>query len=412
MRIAVLCNDTRGGIQPYVALARGLREAGHAVTAVAPQDLLPMFDAAKVAGAPLEGSIEAVMRASQGVAEQGAIATMRFASAQMETLLPRWTRAALDACGGAKVDVITGGIGGVILGRGVAERLGVPFVETHLQPIDAPTDAYPGPLFERVPSWLGRAGVRASHRLSSLALWTPFQGAMRRARRSVLGLDGPEVPLTTPVLYGFSRRVVPVPDDGPRRRHVTGYWVMDDEAWRAPAALEAFLARGGDVVSIGFGSMSSADAKATSALVLDAVRRAGVRAVLLQGWGGIEAVAACDDVYVAEAMPHTWLFPRVAAAVHHGGAGTTGAALRAGVPAVVVPFMMDQVFWGGRVEALGVGPAPIGRRRLTAAGLAAALRCAVGDGAMRARAAALGEALRAEDGVGDAVAVFNAMAKA
>lgn len=410
MRIAVVCNDTRGGVQPYVALARGLREAGHAVTAIAPEDLLPMFDAAGVRGAALEGSVEAVMRASQGVAEKGALAAMRFGAAQMERLLPRWTRATLEACEGTRAEVITGGIGGSLLARGVAERMGVPFVETHLQPLDAPTDAYPGPLFGSVPRWLGAVGMRASHRLSSLALWTPFRGPVKRARRAVLGLDGDEAPLTTPVLYGFSRRVVPVPDEGPRRRHVTGYWVTADEAWRAPAALQDFLARG-DVVSIGFGSMSSADAKATTALVLDAVRRAGVRAVLLQGWGGIEADGARDDVYVADAMPHTWLFPRVAAVVHHGGAGTTGAALRAGVPAVVVPFMMDQVFWGGRVAALGVGPEPVSRRRLTAERLAEALRRAVGDGAMRSRAAALGEALRAEDGVGNAVAVFNAMAR-
>lgn len=100
----------------------------------------------------------------------------------------------------------------------------------------------------------------------------------------------------------------------------------------------------------------------------------------------------------------------MAAVVHHGGAGTTGAALRAGSPAVVVPFLMDQPFWGARVEALGVGPAPIPRKNLTAARLADALRRAMDDRPMRERAASLGEAIRAEDGVANAVFRFNAMA--
>jgi UDP:flavonoid glycosyltransferase YjiC (YdhE family) len=185
---------------------------------------------------------------------------------------------------------------------------------------------------------------------------------------------------------------------------VTGYWPLPaGEAWRPPAGLEAFLALGGPVVSIGFGSMASEDPGGLTSLVRAAVRAAGVRAVLLAGWGGLGEQSSGDELYSAPALPHDWLFPRVAAVVHHGGAGTTGAALRAGAPAVVVPFTMDQPFWASRVAALGVGPTPIPRRRLDPARLAAALRQAVEDGAMRARARALAGLLGAEDGVGEAV---------
>ncbi|HSP81366.1 MAG TPA: nucleotide disphospho-sugar-binding domain-containing protein, partial [Myxococcaceae bacterium] len=117
-----------------------------------------------------------------------------------------------------------------------------------------------------------------------------------------------------------------------------------------------------------------------------------------------------DDVFCADALPHDWLFPRVAAVVHHGGAGTTGAALRAGVPAIIVPFTMDQPFWGSRVAALGVGPTPLPRARLTQERLAEALRRTVADEAMRARAAALGARIRAEDGVAEAVAHYGRLA--
>jgi UDP:flavonoid glycosyltransferase YjiC (YdhE family) len=143
--------------------------------------------------------------------------------------------------------------------------------------------------------------------------------------------------------------------------------------------------------------------------VRDALRDAGVRAVLVAGWGGLAALAD-DDVFCVESVPYDWLFPRVAATVHHGGAGTTGAALQAGVPAIVVPFTVDQPFWGARVAALGAGPTPIPRARLTRARLAEALRRTVADEAMHARAAELGALIRAEDGVAEAVGHFERLA--
>ena len=238
----------------------------------------------------------------------------------------------------------------------------------------------------------------------------PFRGAMNAARADI-GLTGPSTAAAgQPVIYALSRHVVPVPaaPAGGRPRHVTGYWTLPaPDGWEPPAELAAFLAAPGPVVSIGFGSMPNSDPAAVTELVLGAVRDAGVRAVLLAGWGGLGALPASDDVWCADALPHDWLFPRVAAVVHHGGAGTTGAGVRAGVPSVVVPFTMDQPFWGGRIAALGVGPAPVPRGGLTRARLADALRVAVTDDAMRARAAKLGAAIRAEDGVGAAVAVLG-----
>lgn len=407
MRIAIVSNDSRGGIQPYVALGLGLRAAGHEVRAVAPSDLAAMFSEVGIPVAPLSGSIEAVLRGSKGAAERGMIASMRLAGRELPKRIEAWTRETLEACEG--VDVVTGGVGGMVVGVSVAEKLGKPFIETHLQPLGAPTDAYPGVLLPGVPRWLGGWGRRLSHRLTELAVWMPFEGAMASAREKVLGLSGrPTAADGQKVLYGFSRHVVQVPDDGKRPRHVTGYWSLPAApTWSPPPGLEAFLARGGPVVSLGFGSMASADPAALTALVLGAVRKAGVRAVLLAGWGGLTSLPPESDVFSAEAVPHDWLFPRVAAVVHHGGAGTTGAALRAGVPAIVVPFTMDQPFWGSRVAALGAGPTPIPRKRLTEARLVDALRQMLADEGMKARAAELGERIRAEDGVANAVAQFG-----
>ena len=161
------------------------------------------------------------------------------------------------------------------------------------------------------------------------------------------------------------------------------------------------------MVSIGFGSMTSTDPAMMTKLMLGAIRAAGVRAVLLSGWGGLASVAGTDDVFCAENLPHDWLFPRVAAVIHHGGAGTTGAAIRAGVPAIVVPFAVDQPFWGARVAALGLGPVPLPRKQLTQQKLADALRQTLADTEMRARAALLGPQVRAEDGISAAVEQYG-----
>jgi sterol 3beta-glucosyltransferase len=410
VRIAILCNDTRGGVQPYVALALGLSAAGHAVRAVAPGDLAWMFRERGIATTPLSGSIEAVLRASGGAAERGTLSAMRPAAREMPQIMGAWTRTTLEACEG--VDMITGGVGGMVIGLSVAEKLGRPFVEAHLQPIGAPTGAYPGVLLPGVPRWLGAWGRRMSHHLSELGVWMPFRSVMQTTRESVLGLRGrPTANAGQPVLYGFSRHVVPLAEVGRRQRHVTGYWFSGEAmAFQPSPALTSFFAHDEPVVSLGFGSMASEKPEAVTALVLDAVEQARVRAVLLSGWGGLAKSAASERVHVAEALPHDWLFPRVAAVVHHGGAGTTGAALRAGTPAVVVPFTMDQPFWGARVEVLGVGPTPIPRARLTAKKLADAMRRAIDDPHMRARADALGAAIREEDGVAAAVAIFSRLA--
>jgi sterol 3beta-glucosyltransferase len=407
MKIAVLCNDTRGGVQPYVALALGLREAGHDVRAVAPSDLAPMFSQHGFATAALSGSIEAVLRGSDGVAERGMLAAMRFAAQEMPRRLQAWTQHTLQACEG--VDLVTGGVGGMVIGLSVAEKLGRPFVQTHLQPVGTATTAYPGVLMPWVPKWLGPQAWQLSHHISEAVVWAPFKRAMAKSREQVLGLKGrPSASDGQAVLYGFSKHVLPAAANAKRAHHVTGYWFLPQPAdWLPAPALLAFLERPGPVVSVGFGSMASKDPRAVADLVLAAARDAGVCVVLLSGWGGLVSEADNDICFCVDAVPHDWLFDRVAAVVHHGGAGTTGAAFRAGVPAVVVPFTMDQPFWGHRVAQLGIGPRPIARRQLSRRRLAEALHQAVNDQGLRQRAAHLGQLVRAEQGVHNAVALLG-----
>jgi UDP:flavonoid glycosyltransferase YjiC (YdhE family) len=188
---------------------------------------------------------------------------------------------------------------------------------------------------------------------------------------------------------------------------VTGYWFLDRATeWTPPAELAAFLQAGPPPVCIGFGSMTF-ERQELLEIVSEALALSGQRGVLLAGWGGLRPPELPPNLIALEWAPLAWLFPRMAAVVHHGGAGTTAEALRAAVPAVVVPFFYDQFLWADRVHALGAGPAPIPRAELTGPRLADAIRVAVTNPGMARRAKTMSEAIRSENGVARAVEAFD-----
>jgi UDP:flavonoid glycosyltransferase YjiC (YdhE family) len=214
--------------------------------------------------------------------------------------------------------------------------------------------------------------------------------------------------LGTPSLYGYSSRVLPKPSDWDEYQQITGYWFLDAQPeWQPAVDLLRFLAGGLPPVYVGFGSMSHKNPALLTRLALRALEQSGQRGVLSIGSGGMKRLSAPPNVFLADNVPHAWLFPRMGAVVHHGGAGTTAAGLRAGVPSIITPFGGDQYAWADRVVKLGVGPRATGIKKLTAEKLSIAIRTAMSDSALRARAAALGERIRAENGIGRAVEIIE-----
>jgi sterol 3beta-glucosyltransferase len=257
---------------------------------------------------------------------------------------------------------------------------------------------------------------RLSHDIAQQMIWQTYRLADNQARRHVLQLApapfrGSFTSLQQQkqlIPYGYSPRVVPPPRDWGDFIQVTGYWFLDPPAgWQPPMDLVNFIQSGTPPVYIGFGSMVNSKAGETTDLVLKALARTGQRGVLSAGWGGLKKEALPQTVFMVDSLPFGWLFPQMAAIVHHGGAGTTSIGLWAGVPAIVTPFMGDQPFWGQRVFELGVGPRPVPLRRLTVDRLADAIQQAVSDKVMQEKATRLGKRIRAENGIARAVEVIE-----
>jgi len=309
-------------------------------------------------------------------------------------------------------DLIVSGMAGLTGVFTIADMLKIPVIETHVFPF-TPTSEFPSPLVPKLP--FGRALNRLSFHATRQLFWQSFK-VTDAATRKMLGLTkapfwGPYRSLgqrKVPVLYGYSQYVLPRPTDWGEHHLVTGYWFLDEPTgWTPSSDLVAFLEAGERPVYIGFGSMGSRNPEEAGEIALEALALSGQRGVLASGWGGLNAAHLPEHVHLISSIPHSWLFERMAAVVHHGGAGTTAAGLRAGVPSILVPFMGDQPFWGKRVADVGVGPQPIPRKQLTGKRLAQAITEAVSNTAMRQKANELGQKIRSEDGIDNAVAFIE-----
>ncbi|GAA5057102.1 sterol 3beta-glucosyltransferase [Thermocatellispora tengchongensis] len=419
MKVLILTHGTRGDVQPYAALALALLRAGHQAVLAAPAAMAGLARPHGITFAPVHDgpntlmddphirqAIETNYRGLRG--KKIALEVMRRTKPLMAQVFEDMAEVAQ-----AGADVVVHAPG--IPGQHLAEWLGVPAVPAALQPVWVPTGAFRNPM---VPLPLPPALNRASYLPIKLMLRS-FGGiadTLRERRLSLPRRRGRHDILRRPdggpatVLHGFSRHLLPGRLDYPSWVHTTGFWYLPAPPdWAPSPELAAFLAAGDAPVYIGFGSMAGTDPARVGRIVAEAVRLAGVRAVLASGWGGMHVSDLPDGVFQLEQAPHDWLFPRMAAIVHHGGSGTTGAALAAGRPQVICPFVADQPFWAARAHAAGIAPPPQPQRRLSPEGLAAAIVRAVTDEGMARTATALGERVRAENGAVRAVTILESL---
>jgi sterol 3beta-glucosyltransferase len=406
MRALLLTVGSQGDVQPFVALASRLRSDGHEAVLAAPALYRGLAAACDVPFVPLDLDLERLGAALAGQHGLRHLLTFcRSLGRAAGALLPGATAAAQL---GADV-VVHHPV--LPVGQHLAEFLGVPAVVAQPQPALVPTREFASAAWPcRVPGVLNRPSYRAARALSGA--WA--RPRIERWRRDVLALPprpGRHDPLRAagggpvPVLHAYSAHVLPRPADWPASAQVTGYWLLPRApGWTPPRRLAEFLEAGEPVVYLGFGSMPGPGPEALAAALATAAARHGFRAVVASSSPTLRRLLPAGRFLVIRQAPHDWLFPRVRVVVHHGGAGTTGAAVTAGRPQVIWPFGVDQHFWARRMTRLGVAPAARPVRALTGAALAAALGQALGDPRLAAAARDLGDRVRAEDGRGAAVA--------
>ncbi len=414
MQITIIAPGSRGDVQPYVALGKGLKNNGHTVRLLTSQDFRTLVTDYGMEFFDMGGSIQAVAQNMQVLLEHGNfLKILSSMGGTARNLVIQASKSGLVACQGA--DLIITGLAGFFVGLALSEKLGLPLIQAFYYPL-TPTREFPNALVPmplgKLPSWTNSL----SHRLAQQMLWQNYRSADNHARRQVLNMTpapfwGPFTSLERQkqtILYGYSPQVLPPPTDWADFIHVTGYWFLEPPAgWEPPTELLNFLQAGPPPVYVGFGSMGSSDPEETTGLIIQALSHSGQRGVISSGGGALKKVDLPETVFMTGSIPFSWLFPRMTAVVHHGGAGTTSMGLWAGIPSVITPFMGDQPFWAQRVYELGVGTRPIPRRHLTVDRLAEAIRLATSDLTMAEKAARLGERIRAENGIANAVAIVE-----
>jgi UDP:flavonoid glycosyltransferase YjiC (YdhE family) len=410
MRLTIFTAGSRGDIQPGLLLGQALQRAGFQVRLAAPENFAAWVQGYGLDFHPLRGDVQQIMAGETGqrFMGSGSANPLRSILAMRKMLGPVALNMLEDALSASRpAEAILCLAVFATLGKTIAEILHIPLLTFEPTPL-LPTRAFPAagwPLQRN----LGGLHNRMSGHAMLQVIWQwyrPFVNQFRQ-RYGLPPFNGAafaRILAATPLLGAYSPAVLPPPPDWPPSVHITGYWFEEpNSGWRPPRALLHFLEAGAPPVYIGFGSMGGQEPGRMAATVVEALQISGQRGLLATGWGGLEAADLPESVFALDAAPHGWLFPRMAAVVHHGGAGTTAQGLRAGVPSVIVPFIVDQRFWGQRVRALGVGPAPLPAKDLTASRLAFAIQTATSNPQTAARAAALGRAIRAEDGLGEAV---------
>ena len=412
-KILITTFGTRGDIQPFIALGKGLKTAGYEVSICTSKGYQSFVEEHGLNYAYMDNELLLLSQAALG--DIGGISETLGIVRKMMPAIRQSMDDEWNAAHSFQPDLIV--YHPKCMGSyHVAEKLNIPAIMSIPLPFYTPTKAFPVPFMAGV--HLGEWFNHFSYRLMGLSSGM-YGATVNDFRKKTLAMspigrfadvlrrsDGSPVP----VLYPYSPSLLPVPRDFPTHVHVTGYWFLEQTTtWQPEPALVRFLADGASPVYVGFGSIGAKNAEKRTCIVLEALEKSGRRGVLVSGWGGLKASDLPQNVILAESTPHDWLLPQVGAVVHHGGAGTTAAALHAGKPNIICPFMADQPFWGNLIYQQGLGTKPIPQSKLTVDRLADAIRTCIDDQRMQDQADEMGKKIRAEDGIGCALEVIHSV---
>jgi sterol 3beta-glucosyltransferase len=425
MKVLILTVGSRGDVQPYVALGQGLKDAGHDVFVSTCQRFETFVSDHGLNYLYMNDQIMALMDSDQGrevmeettsifqVIKNTIKLVKKVTPLQREMLKDSWLAA--EQCQPDLIIFHPKAYGG----PSIAEKMRIPVILAIPLPMLVPTTQQPvwSPSRISLGGWFNKLTYVIPQKLMKFSV-----GKLVKESRELHGLpyqpkgfdilhdnEGKHIP----VFHCYSGSVSPRPNDWPQNVVTTGYWFLqENKNWQPPDALQRFLEAGDPPVYVGFGSMAGRDPERLTSIVIKALQKANVRGIIATGWGGLTVSQLPDSIFKIDQVPHEWLFPKVAAVVHHGGAGSTAAGLRAGRPTIVCPFFGDQPYWGARVYALGVGSKPLPQKKLSVDDLAAAIVEVTSNQKIRKNAQLIGDKLSHENGVANALGIIeNILAK-
>jgi sterol 3beta-glucosyltransferase len=405
MRMVMMVIGTWGDIRPNVLLGQALHKEGYEVIVCASENYRDWVESHGLSFFSLTVDIEAITKGMINTSNPFAI--MDYIKRNLNpALLQVGKEVASMLKEGDALFVLGGGLG---LVNGLVEKFKLHLFIFNLQPTSPSRELTPLAM-PHLPDWLPfRKALNYQLGYLSYRMTYGVFGPRGNALREHLGLPNfswkKQLAMleSSPTITAVSRHVLPELYDWKPHQILTGFLLDEESDWQAPQALLDFLAAGEKPIYIGFGSMGDREAEATTKLLLEAIERSGKRAILLSGWAGFGSVTMPKNVFLLDYAPQHWLFPRMAAVVHHGGAGTTAAGLAAGLPSVIVPFFGDQPNWAQIVYELGVSTKPIPRHKLTADKLVAAIQEATSNPSIQAKAVEIGAKIRAENAASEAV---------
>jgi sterol 3beta-glucosyltransferase len=397
MRICIITIGTLGDVQPYISLGLGLKAVGHEVTISTLEEFKQFIQQNNLLHHTLRGDFLNAAQSAVGQKGKNSLQLIRkYVEMSKDTLEDEWESA-------QKTEILIynpAALGGFH----IAEKLGVPVFSAFPSPIYSPTKEFPSPFFPF--RNLGPIN-KLSHQLFAKMGPALYTGPINRFRKNILGLPPAkgESRLHGKIikkLYAYSEAVVPRPADWDDSSIITGYWFLDTPSnWKPDPELVNFLQEGSTPVYVGFGSMFMGNGRQKAELIIQALRLSGKRVILSRGWSGLSKEGS-KEIFVIDYVPHDWLFPKVEIVIHHGGAGTTGAAIRAGKPQIIFPFIGDQTFWSHRIEDLGVGLSVKPQFKLSVNNLATLIQSATNIN-IQQRSKLLGKTIQSENGVNYAV---------
>ena len=419
MKVFITTYGTRGDVQPYIAIGVELKSRGHDVLIATSSRFKDFVEEYNLEFAPLSDSLLSIVDTPLGkdlleksdnfyrMIKQGMKVKKKAEVANKSLLKENWEIAKKFA-----PDIIVYHPKSLAAPH-IAEKLSAKAVFATPIPMFIPTSEFSFLNFPKFLSgkWFNKLSFKMIKKLTEMTTRSyvnQFRNEIGLSPIKKIDISKSSQGENVPTIHLHSEFVLPRPNDWHKDAVVTGYcFLKRKQDWTPPKKLVEFLESGDPPIYIGFGSMAGREPEKLASSFIEAILKSGQRGIIATGWGGLKVDHLPKSIFAIDQVPHDWLFPRVAAVIHHGGAGSTAAGLKAGRPTLIVPFFGDQPFWGKQVYKIGAGPKPIPRKNLNCNSLVNAISQLVGDETIKDKAVEIGEKISNEDGVQEAARIIE-----